>query len=125
MEKEKILLKDNTEIEIENGAIENCIQIICDDFNDIKTKYEKFTESNLEEYKILNANGLTCAIFENKYVKSILIEPIELGFRVSFNLNDVDMVVKRLARLEESQDIQDGAIGDLGTMVSDLASGGE
>lgn len=125
MEKEKIVLNDGTEFEIENGAIENCVQIICTDLDDFKDKYGKFTEENLESYKILNSKGLTCATLNNKRLVSSLIEQNINGFRVSFNLVDVDMLEKRVESLEESQDIQDGAIGDLGTMVSDLAGGGE
>lgn len=125
MEKEKIVLNDGTEFEIENGAIENCVQIICTDLDDFKEKHGKFTEENLENYKILNSKGLTCATFNNKCLVSSLVEQATNGFRISFNLTDVDMLEKRVKSLEESQDIQDVAIVDLGTIVNDLASVGE
>lgn len=124
-EKEKIVLNDGTEFEIENGSIENCVQIICTDLDDFKNKYGKFTNENLENYKILNSKGLTCATICNKRLVSSLVEHNKNAFRVSFNLEDVNLLEKRVSSLEESQDIQDGAIDDLGTMVSDLASGGE
>lgn len=134
--KEKIVLNDGTEFNIENGAVENRVQIVCSDFDDIKSKYEKFTEYNLEKYLIQNADGLTCATIENKYLIDILVTPRDSDIIVSFNLADVDMVKKKLAileasqkslqeaqkNLEESQNIQDGAIDELGTMVSDLTS---
>lgn len=124
-EKEKIVLNDGTEFEIENGAIENCVQIICTDLDDFKNKYGKFTNENLENYKILNSKGLTCATICDKRLVSSLVEQNKNAFRVSFNLEDVNLLEKRVSSLEESQDIQDGAIDDLGTMLSDLASGGE
>lgn len=130
--KEKIVLKDGTQIEIENGAIENCIQVFVPDLDSFKTTYEKFTENNLEKYTIQNATGLTCATYENKYLANAIVVKKENNFLVHFNLSDVDMVAKRLSTLEESQkelkesqNIQDIAIDDLGNTISDLVSENE
>ncbi|KAI4439008.1 hypothetical protein C824_001494 [Schaedlerella arabinosiphila] len=127
--KEKIVLKDGTQIEIENGAIENRIQTVIQNFSELEELYEKFTEENLENYIIQNASGLTCATIENKRLDDIRVKKVDTFYLVTFNLVDVDMLEKRVAMLEESQkelkesqDIQDGAIDDLGIMVSDLAS---
>ena len=126
MEKiEKIVLKDGTEIEIENGAVENCIQVKLPDLDRFKDLYEKFSESNLESYKIQNAEGLTCATYENKYMKNALVEQTKDNIHVAFNLADVDMVSKRLDALEAGKELQDGAIADLGDVVSTIAEGGE
>lgn len=123
--KEKIVLKDGTEIEIENGAVENCIQVALPDLDGFKGLYGKFSEANLESYTIQNAAGLTCAIYGNKYIKNALVEERGNGFLVSVNLADVDMVSKRLDALEIGQELQDGAITDLGDVVSAMAEGGE
>lgn len=127
--KEKIVLKDGTQIEIENGAIENRIQTVIQNFSELEELYEKFTEENLENYIIQNASGLTCATIENKRLNDIRVKKVDTFYLVTFNLVDVDMLEKRVAMLEESQkelkesqNIQDGAIDDLGIMVSDLAS---
>ena len=127
--KEKIVLKDGTQIEIENGAIENRIQTVIQNFSELDELYEKFTEENLENYIIQNASGLTCATIENKRLDDIRVKKVDTFYLVTFNLVDVDMLEKRVAMLEESQkelkesqNIQDGAIDDLGIMVSDLAS---
>lgn len=123
--KEKIVLKDGTEIEIENGAVENRIQVALPDLDGFKELYGKFSEANLESYKILNAAGLTCATYGNKYLVNALVEQKENGFQISFNLADVNMLEKRVEALEASQDLQDGAITDLGDVVSAMAEGGE
>lgn len=127
--KEKIVLKDGTQIEIENGAIENRIQTVIQNFSELEELCEKFTEENLENYIIQNASGLTCATIENKRLDDIRVKKVDTFYLVTFNLVDVDMLEKRVAMLEESQkelkesqNIQDGAIDDLGIMVSDLAS---
>lgn len=123
--KEKIVLKDGTEIEIENGAVENCIQVMILDLDGLKDLFGKLSEANLESYRIKNADGLTCATYENKYVKNALVEQKEDGTLVSFNLVDVDMVSKRLEALELQQEVQDGAIDDLGIALSEMVEGGE
>lgn len=123
--KEKIVLKDGTEIEIENGAVENCIQMVLPDLDAFKTVHEKLTESNLESYIIKNAAGLTCAIIDNKRLVNSVVVQTKDSIHVAFNLADVDMVSKRLDALEASQDLQDGAITDLGDVVSAIAEGGE
>ena len=58
-------------------------------------------------------------------MKNALVEQKENGFRISINLADVDMVSKRLDALEAGQQLQDGAISDLGDVVSVIAEGGE
>lgn len=119
--KEKIVLADDTEIEIENGAVENCVQVVLPDLDGFKELHSKFTETNLESYSIKNADGLTCANLGNKFLKNAVVECAEEGFLVSFNLADVDMVNKRLDALEAGQELQDGAISDLGDVVSVIA----
>lgn len=130
--KEKIVLADGTAIEIENGAVQNCVQVVIPNLDGFKELHGKFTETNLENYKIQNADGLTCATLENKYLKNAIVEQIEDGFLISFNLEDVDMVEKRLDALEAGQsemkvgqELQDGAIADLGGIVGGMMEGGE
>lgn len=128
--KEKIVLADGTVIEIENGAVQNCIQVAIPNLDGFKELHGRFTETNLENYKIQNADGLTCATLENKYLKNAIVEQVKDGFLISFNLADVDMTQKQLEELksrveavELGQDVQDGAIYDLSSEVSNLAEG--
>lgn len=130
--KEKIVLADGTVIEIENGAVQNCVQVVIPNLDGFKELHGKFTETNLENYKIQNADGLTCATLENKYLKNAIVEQVKDGFLISFNLADVDMVEKRLDALEAGQsemkvgqELQDGAIADLGEIVGGMMEGGE
>ena len=130
--KEKIVLKDGTVLEIENGASVNLIQVPIQSLDDFKGLFEKFTEDNLEKYSIQNAAGLTCATLENKYLQEAGVKQRENDYIVSLRLADVDMVEKRLAAIEAEQEatktgqaIQDGAIADLGEIVGGMMEGGE
>ena len=130
--KEKIVLKDGTVLEIENGASENLVQIPIQSLDDFKGLFQKFTEDNLEKYSIQNAAGLTCATLENKYLQEAGVKQRENDYIVSLRLADVDMVEKRLAAIEAEQEatktgqaIQDGTIADLGEIVGGMMEGGE
>lgn len=130
--KEKIVLKDGTVLEIENGASENLVQVPIQSLDDFKGLFEMFTEDNLEKYSIQNAAGLTCAILENKYLQEAGVKQRTDDYLVSMRLTDVDMVEKRLAAIEAEQEatktdqaIQDGAIADLGEIVGGMMEGGE
>ncbi len=131
-EKEKIVLKDGTVYDIENGASENLVQIPIQSVYEFPEIYNKFTESNLESYQIQNAAGLTCATRKNKYLANAVVEERKLDVLVTFNLADVDMVQKQLDKLiydlgiiKEGQKIQDGAIYDLSNEVGNLVEGSE
>lgn len=113
---EKIKLKDGTEIEIMNGATENCITVNCSTLEEVGVIADQLTDENLEKYKILNSAGLECATIENKHLESITIYP-DKG-QTQFNLADVDMVAKRLEALESGQELQDEAITELAAMAA-------
>lgn len=124
-EKEKIILKDGTVFDIENGASENIVQIPIQDINDFPEIYQKFSEKNLESYIIQNADGLTCATLKNKRMGKAEVSGREQDILVSLYIADVDMVQKQLMELSNKVEVHDGAITDLGAEVSSLAEGGK
>lgn len=114
---EKVVLKDETEIEIINGAVENCITVNYSTLEDVGAIANQFTDENLKEYKILNSSGLECCTLENKHLNSFTVCP-DKG-QVQFHLTDVDMVVKRLEALEATQETQDEAITELAGIIAE------
>ncbi|MCI9441442.1 MAG: hypothetical protein HFH15_09490 [Ruminococcus sp.] len=130
--KEKIVLNDGAEYPIENGASENQVQVVLQDVAGFPDVYKKFTESNLEHYQIQNAEGLTCATKANKYLVDAVVAEQDSNVLVTFRLADVDMIRKELDGLkadvgvvQAGQDLQDGAIADLGEIVGGMMKGGE
>ena len=115
---EKIKLADGTEIEILGGATSNSVSVQYEQLADLDSYVDAFTEDNLEEFSILNESGEVCTTLTNKYLSSISINPTD---KVAlFHLADVDMIAKRLAILEATQEIQDEAIVEL----AEIAAGG-
>lgn len=130
--KEKIVLNDGTIYDIENGASENQVQVVIQNVDEFLGVFKKFTESNLESYQIKNAEGLTCTTRTNKYLADAVVEEREEDVLVTFRLSDVDMVRKELDGLKADveavqvgQELQDGAIADLGEIVGGMMEGGD
>ena len=112
---EKIKLKDGTELEICNGATENILTMQLTEENTLEKLVALMTEENLSEYKILTESGVECTTIKDKYVKTYTVNTEENTVR--FHLADVDLIAKRVAELEATQEMQDEAITELAAMA--------
>ncbi len=113
---EKIKLKDGTELEIMNGAQEGSISMKASPEQASQTK-KILTDENLEEIKILNDAGLECATYTNKHCPSFECNT-DAGITV-FKIEDADLYSKRLNALKASQNDQDSAIEEIGSIISE------
>ena len=116
---EKIVLKDKTEINVNGGTTENQFSQTVENLADAQTVIDALTEDNLETFELQTENGSTLATIENKYFSNAVVTVTEDGYNVTFNLANVDLVAKRLAQLEATQEEQDVALVELAEMVSE------
>ena len=116
---EKLVLKDKTEISVNGGTTENQFSQTVTNLADAQTVIDSLTEDNLETFELQTEEGNTLAAIENKYFTSAVVTVTEDGYNVIFNLGNVDLVAKRLAQLEATQDEQDAALVELAEMVSE------
>lgn len=123
--KDKLILKDGTEIEIESMSSLSDIKVISDTKHGMASVWDIMTEENLKSVQIQNADGLTIANYNNLILDSETSTPQEDGtILTSFHLREKTDIEKRLDVLEEGKEVQDGAIADLGEAVSGLAEEG-
>lgn len=115
---EKVVLKDGTELSIQNGATENSLTMPITDENNLEKLISVMTEENLAEYKLLNESGVECTTIFDKRVKTYTVNTEENTVR--FNLANVDALLKRLENLEASQADQDDAITELADIVAEV-----
>lgn len=91
--------------------------------------WEKLTEENLAEVRILNGSGLTVGTYKDLVLVSETSVMAANGtVTTTYSLREKTDVEKRLDNVEAGQAIQDGAIADLGEVSSLLAEqmeGGE
>ena len=126
---EKMILSDNTEIEIKEGASIWDITAVANDFTALGTIAEALKkDKNLETVQFKTNDEVT-----GEYTDMILETPLFRDVDIdndgkvvaNFSLREKTDIEKRLDAIEAGQTLQDGAIRDLGDVVSTIAEGGE
>lgn len=122
---DKIILKDNTEIEVLQMPSLGSITVSVADVAAIQTLKDQLSVDNLSKVTIKNDAGLTTGIYEDLNLSDKwTIKWTDDAIETTFGLAIKSDIEKRLDAVETGQSIQDGAIADLGTAVSDIAEGG-
>ena len=118
---DKLVLKDGTKIDLVAGASLESLQIESESREAMLETWKKLTDENLKSIQIETSDGLTVGKYEDILLVSetSVIEGEKV--KTSFNMREKTSEEKRLDALEESQEIQDEAIVDLGTATSELA----
>lgn len=127
--KDKLILKDQTTLEIEAGATLSAITVLSSTKEEMIKKWDAFTKENLSSVEVKNSEDVTIATYTDLILVSETSVVMENGsISTSFNLRektDIEKLQEEVALLKEGQEVQDGAISDLGTVVSEIATGGE
>ena len=126
--KDTLILKDQTTLEIETGASLTNITILSANKAEMVEKWDKMTKDNLSAVQVKNADG---AVIGN-YMDLILVSEtstILADGTISTALHlrektDMERLEEKVEALMAGQAVQDGAISDLGTAVSDISAGG-
>ena len=118
---EKIVLADNTEIEIQEGASLGRNVAVVADFADLKTAAEALTkEGNLKIVKYKSDDQVT-GNYEDMKLESPLFSAVDYTedkkVMAAFGIREKTETEKRLDSIEAGQQIQDGAILDLASVV--------
>lgn len=128
MNKDKMIFKDNTTIELEARSSLANIQVAAADRAGMVATWEKMTADNLSSVQIQTGDGLTVGTYTDLVLVSETSTVSPDGtVLTSYHLREKTDEEKRLDALEEGQTVQDGAISDLGSATSALADqiGGE
>lgn len=110
MEKDKIILKDNTSLEINQSSGTDEFIMNFSNLTEFMEILTMLTASNLESYQVQNQDGLTVARPENKECLHTGIDltwdknDTIINVKATFSISDVDMISKRLEALEETTD---------------------
>lgn len=126
--KDTMTLKDGTIIELEAGASLGDIKVTAADRNAMAATWSKLTRDNLSEVTIKNGDGLVCGTYEDLVLVAETSKVSDDGsVLTSYQMREKTDEEKRLDALEAGQEVQDGAISDLGSATSALAEqiGGE
>ena len=126
---EKLVLTDNTELEIMDGASLDYIRIQTDNFaalDQIAGALKK--EGNLAKVQFKTDDEVT-GEYEDLYLERPIFQEADMtpdGNVVSvIAFREKTELEKRVDAIERGQEIQNGALEDLGQVVSEIAEGGE
>lgn len=123
--RDKLILNDNTEITIESSSSLSDIRIVSETKSDMISTWDILTEENLKSVQIQNGDGINVANYENLVLDSeTSIVQSDGTILTSFHLREkteVELLREEIEALKEGQEVQDGAIMDLGEAVSMLS----
>ena len=128
MSKDKLILKDGTTIELESGSSLDAIKVATENRGAMLEQWEMLTPENLKEVKVQNGDGLTIGIYQELVLLSeTSVVASDGSVLTTYSLREKTDTERRLEALEEGQEIQNGAISDLGAVTSAIADqiGGE
>lgn len=113
MAKDKIILNDNTMIEIEAGSSLDNLQIISPEKETMISTWGKFTMENLSVIRIVDGGGKVIGEWkELVLVSETSVEQEDGNILTSFELRKKTEIEKRMDALEEKVEVHDGAIMD-------------
>lgn len=120
--KDKLILKDGSEIEMESGASLSDIKVLSDNKPAMVELWDKLTEDNLKEVVVKNGDGTTAG----NYSDLVLVGETSTiqgdgTVLTSFNLRKKTDMEKRMDAMESGQEMLVGAVDDLGAATSELA----
>ncbi len=125
--KDILLFNDKTTIDLESGSMLDDIKILSATKQDMLAAWDKFTDFNLKSVQIKNTDGVPVGHYENLVLENeTSVIRSDGSILTSFRLrekSDVELLKEQIDTMKEQQEVQDGAIADLGEAVSGLAEG--
>ena len=123
--KDKMILKNNMEVELEAGARLGALQVVSADRAAMLATWELLTPDNLSQVQIKNGAGLTVGTYTDLVLASETSVVASDGtVLTTYSLRpktDVERLAERVAVVEEGQQVQDGAINDVAKLAGALA----
>lgn len=117
MNKDKLILKDGTTMELEAAASLISLTTIFVDWNAAAVVLPKLTEENLTSVQIQNGEGITVGNYNSLVMQPGGWEVKESGVYIKISLREKTDIEKRLDNMEAGQETQDGAIAEIAGMV--------
>ena len=125
MNKDKLILKNGIEKELEAGGSLGALQVLSADQAEMLATWELLTPDNLSQVQIKNGAGLTVGTYTDLVLVSetSVVAP-DGKVLTTYSLRpktDVERLAERVAVVEEGQQVQDGAINDVAKLAGSLA----
>lgn len=117
MNKDKLILKDGTTMELEASASLANLTTIFADWTAAAAALPKLTKENLTSVQVQNSEGLTVGNYADLVLQPGTWEAKEGGVHITITLREKTEIEKRLDNVEAGQETQDGAIAEIAEMI--------
>ncbi|MDB2011921.1 hypothetical protein [[Clostridium] symbiosum] len=125
MNKDKLILKNGAEIELEAGAYIGALQVLSADRAAMLATWELLIPDNLAAVQIKNGVGTIVGTHTDLVLASETSVVASDGtVLTTYSLRpktDVERLAERVTVVEDGQQVQDGAINDVATLAGALA----
>lgn len=122
MSKDKLILNNGTSIELEAGASLDALQVASGSREEMLSQWKMMNAENLKKVTIQNGAGLTAGTYDSLVLVSETSVVLADGsILTTYSLREKIEEEKRLDALEAGQEVQNGAISDLGMVTSTIA----
>lgn len=125
MNKDKLILKNGIEKELEAGASLGALQMISANRAEMLATWELLTPDNLSSVQVKNGDGLTVGTYTDLVlVSETSVVASDGTILTTYSLRpktDVERLEEKVAAVEAGQQVQDGAINDVATLAGTLA----
>ncbi|MDB2033777.1 hypothetical protein PMZ84_21460 [[Clostridium] symbiosum] len=125
MDKDKLVLSNGNEIELEAGASLGALQVVSTNREAMLATWGLMTEDNLAAVQIKNGAGLTVGTYTDLVlVSETSVVASDGTVLTTYSLRPktaVERLTERVEVVEEGQQVQDGAINDVATLAGTLA----
>ena len=112
MNKDILVLKDGTEIELETGASISAVQVAMPDRAAMLETWNKFTEENLKQVQVKTGGGLTVGNYQELIlVSECSVVAADGSVLTTYQFREKTVEEKRLDALEEGQAVHAGVFG--------------
>lgn len=132
MNKNIMVLKDSTEILMEDGSDKYRIHIVVEDLISLGTLWDKLTMQNLAEVQIKNAEGAGIGNYSNMALCTPAFRAVDKTgdgrIQATFEIRqktELELLKEQIATMKETLSVHDGAIGDMGAVISAVAEAQE
>ncbi len=117
---EKLIVADNTELEIRPGAGLGAITVEVEDFAGLETVYNALTKSgNLDTVKFKSGDNVTGEYADMKLESPVFrsVDVVDGKVQAAISIREKTEMEKAIDEIRAQQDAQDGAILDLAGMM--------
>ena len=125
MNKDKLILKNGAEIELEAGAYIGALQVLSADRAAMLATWELLIPDNLAAVQIKNGVGTIVGTHTDLVLASetsvVASDGTVLTTYSMRPKTDVERLAERVTVVEDGQQVQDGAINDVATLAGALA----